>query len=114
MLVLVTEPARCGSFMLEGSALMGLGRPAEGADGGGNCLLCGNPRGGHLALCRRKPLVNRAQARIVPVPLRCQLANPRVDSVEALPDLLGATLRGGSGLADHALIMLGLNRHGHA
>jgi len=93
MMVPVTEPARCGSFMLEGSALVGLGRPAEGADAGGNRLSGGRPRDGHLAL-RRKPPVNRGYARIALVPPRCQLAHPLADSVEALPDLLRATLRG--------------------
>jgi hypothetical protein len=57
MLALVTEPARYGSFMLKGSALMGLGRPAEGADAGGHRRLCGSPRDAHLAVRRREPPV---------------------------------------------------------
>jgi hypothetical protein len=38
MLVLVSEPGRCGSFVLQGSTLVGLGSPAEGADAGGDRL----------------------------------------------------------------------------
>jgi hypothetical protein len=59
MLVLAAEPARRGSFVLEGSALVGLGCPAEGADARGNRLSRGSPRYGHLTLRRRKPPVNR-------------------------------------------------------
>ena len=87
MLGFVTEPALYGSFMLEGSALVGLGRPSEGADAGGNRLFGGSLRDSHLALRRRKPPVNCGDARFVLVPPRCPIADPRADSVEALPDL---------------------------
>jgi hypothetical protein len=93
MLVLIAEPGCCGPFVLEGSVLMGAGCPAEGADAGGNRPLCGGLGGGQMALRRGEPLPGLGRARIAMAP-GLQLADPRVDGINALPRRLPATLRG--------------------
>lgn len=76
--------------MLDGSTLVGFCCPAEGVDAGGNRPFGGSPRGGHMALRRRKPLTGCLPGRIAPV----QLVNPRADSADTLPDLLSAAAAG--------------------
>lgn len=76
-------------FMLEGSMLVGLGCPAEGADAGGSRFFHGSLRRGPTALRRFELLAGCVQGRLVLLALRLQLVNPGVDSLKALP------LRGG-------------------
>ena len=100
VLVRVAQPGRSGSLVLEGSMLVGLGCPAEGAYAGGNRLFDGSLRGGHLALRRRKPLADRGQGLVFRA-AGAQLVQPRADTVKAVPDLLLAALPG-PGLGVHA------------
>jgi hypothetical protein len=93
VLVRVTEPGCCGSFMAAGGMLVGLGCPAERAGTGSDRLFCGSPRGARLALRRGNPLADGGRTRIG-VPHRAQLVQPRTDSGKALPDLLVAALPG--------------------
>lgn len=93
MLVLITEPGCRGSFVLDSSVFVGVGGPAEGADAGSKRPLCGGLRGGQMASRRGEPLPDLGRARIVMAP-GLQLADPRVDGVNALPRRLTAALRG--------------------
>jgi hypothetical protein len=93
VLVLVTAPGRCNSLMLQRGTLVGLGCLAEGAQAVGNRRSGGSAGGGHLALRRSEPFADRGKVSIV-LPFRLQFLNPRVDSVNPLPDLLSADLPG--------------------
>ena len=93
VLVLVTAPGRCNSLMLQRGTLVGLGCLTEGAQAVGNRRSGGSAGGGHLALRRSEPFADRGQVSIV-LPFRLQFLNPRVDSVNPLPDLLSADLPG--------------------
>jgi hypothetical protein len=113
VLVFVTGPSRCGSFMHEGNTLMGLGCPAKGTDGGGNRLFRGSLRGGQVALRRCKPLADCGRGRAALV-LCLQFVDAHVDSANALPYLLLAAALRGPWLAVHASSMPGPGQRGHA
>ena len=93
VLVLVTAPGRCNSLMLQRGTLVGLGCLAEGPQAVGNRRSGGCAGGGHLAPRRSEPFADRGKVSIV-LPFRLQFLNPRVDSVNPLPDLLSADLPG--------------------
>jgi hypothetical protein len=93
VLVLVAEPGCCGSFVLQGSLLVGVGCPPEGADAGSNRPFCGCLRCGQVALRRCDLLAERGWGRLA-MPPRAQLVPPRADSAKALPDLLPAVPSG--------------------
>jgi hypothetical protein len=113
VLLLVTGPGRCGSFMHEGNTLMGLGCPAKGTDGGRNRLFRGSLRGGQVALRRCKPLADCRRGRAA-LALCLQLVNPHVDGANALPYLLLAAALRGLWLVVHASSMPGPGQRGHA
>jgi hypothetical protein len=52
VLVLIAESGCCGSFVLDGTVLVGEGCPAEGAGAGSNRPFCGSLRGGQMAFRR--------------------------------------------------------------
>jgi hypothetical protein len=93
VLVLVTAPGRCTSLMLQRGTLAGPGCLAEGAQAAGNRRSGGSAGGGHLALRRSEPFADRGKISIV-LPFRLPFLNPRVNSVNPLPDLLSADLPG--------------------
>jgi hypothetical protein len=93
VLVLVTAPGRCTSLMLQRGTLAGPGCLAEGAQAAGNRRSGGSAGGGHLALRRSEPFADRGKVSIV-LPFRLPFLNPRVNSVNPLPDLLSADLPG--------------------
>jgi hypothetical protein len=109
VLALVTGPGRGRALMVCGKAIVGLAGAVIGSDGGGKPPLRGSLRGGHLALCLRKPLGEGGWGPIV-VAAGSQLVNPRADSVKALPDLLPA----GLSRVIHASTIPGLGRLSHA
>lgn len=59
VVVLVAGPGCCGSLVLEGSVLVGLGCAAECAGAGGIRLIGGILGGGHMVLGRSEPLTGR-------------------------------------------------------
>ena len=91
VLILVTQSGCCRPFMLDRDALVRLGCPAEGPGAGGQCPLRGFPRVVRPALSRCDPLAGCGWGGIL-LPHGIQLAYPRVDGVNALPDLLTAAL----------------------
>jgi hypothetical protein len=107
VLVFVTRLGRRGSFVVQGRALVGQGRPPERVDAGGDRLACGSLRGGQMALSRFGPLARRGRALIV-LPRRLQLIQARINGTQAPPDLVPPA-GPGLGLVGHATSMRPFN-----
>jgi hypothetical protein len=101
--VCVAGPGCCGSFVVQGRALVGLGCPAERLDAGGDRLTCGNLRDAQMAASRFGPIAGCGLALIV-VLLCLQLDQARTDGAQALPDFFPAIVPG-PGFVGHASSM---------